>query len=181
MFPIYLNNPFLDIVEKIWTEQRSGKVFNQPQNAAFKGVYLQSKSFYVEYLSNVKDQPYWSNAVYVVVPQKHWGYYDKPALLDEHFLLPKFGCGYTLVSPDFPYLNSLSAREQHYDGLTLLISEALKLELLSIAGLQWRLPDSGKVRVHKNLIHVHDMAVVNEKSQLVAPLLQPNPLLREYL
>jgi hypothetical protein len=181
MFPVYLNNAFLDVVEEIWAAKKAGKVFAQPQNAAFKGVYLQSKSFYVEYLSNVKDQPYWTNAVYVVVPKKHWAFYKSPALVDQYFLVPKFGCGYALVSPDFPYLNSMTAGSNSYDGLTLLISEALKKEVLSIAGLNWSLPESGKIQVHGSLVHVHDIAVIDEKSKLVAPLLQPNPLLREFL
>ena len=96
MFPVYYNNPFLELVEDIWKERKLGKVFTGPQNASFKAVYLRSKGFYVEYLSNTKSEPYWSNAVCVVVPKKHWGYYNAPALLTEHFLTPKFGCGFGL-------------------------------------------------------------------------------------
>lgn len=181
MFPVYMNNPFLEVVEKIWRGRESGRVSAEPQNAAFKGLYFLSKSFYVEYLSNVKDQPYWANSVYVVVPKEHWGYYKAPALAGEHFLVPRFGCGFTLVSPDYPHLNSRIAGDESYDGLTLLISESLKEELISIAGLRWRLPVSGKIRVQEGLFHSHDMAVIDEGSKLVAPLLQPNPFLREFL
>jgi hypothetical protein len=181
MFPVYFNNAFLEVIETQWRAQTLGKVYSQPQNPVFKGVYFESKSFYVEYLSTVKTEPFWSNAVYVVVPKQYWSHYEKPALLTEQFLVPTFGCGFTLVSPEFPNLNSVVAKGQAFDGFTLLISTALERELLSLAGQRWVLPSSGKVRVHKNLLHVHDIAVINDKSKLVAPLLQPNPTLREFL
>ena len=181
MFPVYYNNPFLDLVEDIWRERKLGRVFSGPQNSSFKGVYLQSKSFYVEYLSNTKSEPYWSNAVYVVVPKKYWGYYTAPALLSEHFLVPKFGCGYSIISPDYPHLTKVIARDESYDGLAVLISKALEKELLQLAGQQWVLPESRKIRVHDSLTHVHDIAVIDEKSRLVAPLLQANPLMRDLL
>jgi hypothetical protein len=181
MFPVYFNNPFLEAVEAEWRAQNLGKVYSQPQNPVFKGVYFESKSFYVEYLSTVKSEPYWSNAVYVVVPKKYWSHYKNPALSTEHFLVPTFGCGYTLVSPEFPYLNSVLAKGQTYDGFTLLISKALEQELLRMAGQSWVLPPSGRVRVHEKLVHVHDISVINDKFKLVAPLLQPNPILREFL
>jgi hypothetical protein len=180
MFPVYFNNAFLEIIEGEWQAQKSGRVYSQPQNPVFKGTYFESRSFYVEYLSTVKSEPYWSNAVYVVVPRGYWSYYETPALVDEYFLLPSFGCGYTLVSPEYQYLNSNLAKEQTYDGFTLLISKALEQELLQVAGQPWVLPSSGKVRVHEDLVHVYDMAVINEKSKMVAPLFQPNPTLREF-
>jgi hypothetical protein len=181
MFPVYFNNAFLEVVEAEWRAQSLGKVYSQPQNSVFKGVYFESKSFYVEYLSTVKAEPYWSNAVYVVVPKKYWSHYKNPALSTEHFLVPTFGCGYTLVSSEFPYPNSLLAKGQTYDGFTLLISKALEQELLRMAGQSWVLPPSGRVRVHEKLMHVYDIAVINDKSKLVGPLLQPNPILREFL
>ena len=181
MFPIYFNNPFLEVVESAWKENGEGEVFSQPQNPAFKGVYFKSKSFYVEYLSTVKTEPYWSNAVYVVVPKKYWDFYQNPALCSEHFLVPSFGCGYQLVSPDFPFLSRIISKDISYDGFTLLISEALEKELKNIGGQVWSLPSDGKVKVHEKLLHVHDMAVIDENAQLVAPILQVNPLLREFL
>ena len=181
MFPVYFNNPFLELIEDIWKEQEVGRVFSEPQNPSYKGVYFQSKSFYVEYLSSVKNEPYWSNAVYLIVPKEYWGFYKDPALINEHFLIPNFGCGYQLISPEFPYLNSSIAKDISYDGFVLLISKELEQELLGIAGQQWSLPSNGKIQVHENLLHVHDMAVINEKSKLVAPLLQTNPLLKEFL
>lgn len=183
MFPTYLSDKFLDLVEETWKERDVGRVFSQPANASFKGVYFQSSSFYVEYLSNVASQPYWSNAVYVVVPKRYWKHYKNPAFVNEHFLIPSFGCGYQLVSPDYPHLNSkiVQTKNVTYDGFVLLISKALEDELLSIGGVQWTLPENGKVQVNEKLLHVHDMAVIDQNSKLVAPILQPNPILREHL
>jgi hypothetical protein len=178
MFPVYFNNAFLDIVEQTWKGKATGRVFSQPQNAVFKAVYLQGKSFYVEHLSTVESEPYWSNTLYIVVPKEFWSYYATPALRSEHFLMPRFGCGYSLVSPEFPHLHS-SLPEQSYDGLSILISSALEAELKTLAGRAWSLPPN--VRVHNGLHHAHDMVVVDGESKVVAPLYQANPLLREYL
>jgi hypothetical protein len=92
--------------------------------------------------------------------------------------MPRFGCGYSLVSPEFPHLHS-SLPEQNYDGLSILISSALEAELKTLAGRAWSLPPN--VRVHDGLHHAHDMVVVDGESKVVAPLHQANPLLREYL
>lgn len=181
MFPVYFNNAFLDLAESNWKERNTGEVFSAPQNPAFKGIYFKTRSFYVEYLSTVKNEPYWSNAIYVVVPEKYWDFYRQPALVNEHFLIPYFGCGYQLVSPDFPHLNSIISKEIPYDGLTILISRALEKQLTSIGGQSWSLPENGKIQVHDGLLHVHDMAVIDQNSKLVAPILQSNPLLREFL
>jgi hypothetical protein len=181
MFPVYFNNPFLNIVEKLWKEQSSGRVVQMPQYPAFKHVLHFSKSFYVEVLSTVQSEPYWSNAVYLVVPKQYWRFYKSPALVTEHFLIPQFGAGFQLVSPDFPHLNSVEARGESYDGFTLLISKALEESLLNIGGQKWVLPGNGKIRVHEKLLHAHEITVINEKNKIVAPLLQPNPVLREFL
>lgn len=180
MFPVYFNNGLLEVIEAEWRAQKAGRVYSQPQNPVFQGTYFESKSFYVEYVSTVKSEPYWSNAVYLVMPKTYWSYYKSPALVTEHFLLPAFGCGHTLVSPDFLHLNSTVAKSQTYDGFTLLISRALEQELLRVGGQSWILPRSGKVRVHEKLVHAHDIVVINDKSKLVAPLLQPNPVLRGF-
>lgn len=178
MFPVYFNNALLGLVEETWKGKAIGRVFTQAQNAVFKAVYLQSKSFYVEHLSTVESEPYWSNTLYVVAPKEFWSYYTEPALRTEHFLVPRFGCGYALVSLEFPYLHS-SLPEQSYDGLSILISPALEAELKTLAGIAWELPSN--VRVHNGLHHGHDMVVVDGNSKVVAPLYQANPLLREYL
>ena len=121
--------------------------------------------------------------MYVVVPKRFWNYYKDPAFVSEYFLIPSFGCGYQLISPDFPNLNKHLAKDRNitYDGFVLSISRALEKDLLSIGGAQWSLPSNGKVRVHEKLLHVHDIAVIDENSKLVAPILQPNPLLRDHL
>jgi hypothetical protein len=181
MFPVYFNNQFLNIVEQTWKGQSSGRVVQMPQYPAFKHVLHFSKSFYVEYLSTVQSEPYWSNAVYVVVPKQYWGFYKSPALVTEHFLIPQFGLGFQLVSPQFPHLNAVEAKGESYDGFTLLISKALEESLLNIGGQKWVLPSNGKIRVHEKLHHVHEIAVINEKSKIVAPMFEPNPVLREFL
>jgi hypothetical protein len=181
MFPVYLNNSFLKVVKKSWEKHKVGKVDIGPQNSSYKGVFFGSKSFYVEHLSNVKSQPYWSNAVYLAVPKKYWSYYKNPALVTKNFLVPYFGCGYQLINPDYKYINSKVSKGLSYDGFTLLISEALRKEIVNVAGQKWSLPSNGKVRVHEKLIRVNEMAVINEKSELIAPLYQPNPILRELL
>lgn len=180
MFPVYANNPFLETIESQWTQKKSGKVFTQPQNDFFKGVYLQSKSFYVEYLSTVESQPYWSNAVFVVVPTEYWSHYEEPAMKSEYFLVPYFGSGFQLVSPDYPHLNEIVSADETYDGLKILISSALKNELTNIGGQEWLLPKSGKVEVHEGLVHPHDIVVIDEHAKLVAPLLEANPILRDF-
>lgn len=178
MFPVYFNNAFLDVVEETWRGYDTGKVFTQPQNAVFKGVYLQGKRFYVEHLSTVQFEPYWSNTLYVVMPKNLWSHYAEPDLLTEHFLVPKFGCGFSLVSPEFPHLHSRIAEGESYDGLTVLISAALASTLQTLAGKTWTLPPH--IKVHDKLHHAHDMAVIDENAKLVAPLYQANPVLREF-
>ncbi len=178
MFPVYFNNAFLAFVEENWKLKGVGRVFSEPQNDAFKGVYLQGRSFYVEYLSTVESEPYWSNALCVVVPRELWRYYAKPDLQSEHFLVPKFGCGFSLVSPESPHLHT-SLPEQTYDGLSIRISATLESELKTLAGQSWTLPP--QVRVHGGLHHAHDMLVLDAQSRVVAPLYQANPLLREHL
>ena len=178
MFPVYFNNAFLNVVEEAWKGKSAGRVFSEPQNAVFKGVYLQTKSFYVEHLSTVESEPYWSNTLYVVVPKDLWSHYPTPDLRTEHFLVPRFGCGYSLVSPEFPHLHS-GLPEQSYDGLSVLISPTLESALKTLAGKSWTLP--AHVRVNSRLHHAHDMVVVDDNSKVVAPLYQANPLLREHL
>ena len=180
MMPVYFNNAFVDSIAEVWQQRNRGRVHTQPQNDFFQGVYLQSKSFYVEYLSTVETQPYWSNAVFFVVPKKYWDYYENPAIRNEHFLVPFFGSGYQLVSPDFPHLNRINAKEETYDGLQILISAALEKEILGIGGQKWSLPSSGKLRVHEGLAHLHDIVVIDEESKLVAPLFEANPVLRDF-
>lgn len=180
MIPVYFNNTLLDFVEHNWTHRELGKVFTEPQGDNFKGLYLKSKSFYVEYLSTVETEPYWSSAIYLVVPNEFWDAYKEPAIRTDHFLIPSFGSGYQLVSPSFPHLNTIVSKTESHDGLTILISKALEQEILNIAGKQWVLPKNGKIRVHKGLHHLHDIAVIDKDNKIIAPLFEANPVLREF-
>lgn len=180
MIPVYFNNALLEFIEYDWRNRETGKVYTQPQNDRFKGVYLPSVSFYVEYLSSVETEPYWSSAIYVVVPNEYWDAYKNPALRTDHFLIPSFGSGYQLISPSYPYLNTIVSKEESYDGLTILISKALEQQLLTIGGKKWILPKNGKIRVHEGLHHLHDIAVIDEHNKIVAPLFEANPVLRDF-
>jgi len=180
MIPVYLNDTLLEFVEHNWANRKLGKVFSEPPGNSFRGLYLKSKSFYVEYLSTVETEPYWSSAIYLVVPNEYWDAYKKPAMRNDHFLIPSFGSGYQLVSPTFPHLNTIVSKDESYDGLTILISKALEQELLTIGGKQWVLPKNGKIRVHEELHHLHDIAVIDERNKIVAPLFEANPVLRGF-
>jgi len=94
--------------------------------------------------------------------------------------VPWFGSGFQLVSPDYPYLNKNIAGDEDRDGLTILISPALEKELLSIGGQKWALPANGKVKVHDGLAHLHDIVVIDSNEKLIAPLLEANPVLRDF-
>lgn len=178
MFPVYFNDEFLEFIEYNWKTRDSGKVHTQPQNGRYKGVYLNSRSFYVEYLSSVETEPYWSTAIFVVVPNEFWDAYEEPAIRNDHFLIPWFGSGYQLVSPDYPHTNDKVSADEDYDGLTILISKALENELLNIGGQKWTLPKN--VRVHEGLFHLHEITVIDENSKIIAPLYEANPVLREF-
>lgn len=180
MFPVYMNDTLLEFVEHDWKNRDMGRVFTQPPNNSFKGLYLSSKNFYVEYLSNVNTQPYWSSAVYLVVPTEYWDAFKNPVLRTDNFLIPFFGSGYQLLSPSYPNLNSIVSKDESYNGLTILISKALEQELLKIGGEQWTLPKDGSMRVHEGLHHLHDIAVIDQNNKIVAPLLEANPVLRDY-
>jgi len=180
MFPIFFNDAMLEFIEEDWQLRKGGSVIKRPFNGTFSAVYLQSKSFYVEYLSTADSQPYWSNAIYLVVPKQYWDAYENPAMRNEHFLIPYFGSGYQLVSPDFPHLNTKVAKDEQYDGLTVLISKALEQEITNIGGKKWTLPANGKIRVHDGLHHLHDISVIDEHPHLIAPIFEANPVLRDF-
>lgn len=177
MFPTYLGDQLLDEVEWTWRNREYGKVFREAERKEFLPLYCQSKQFYVECLSNRSTFSYWSNAVFVVVPKELWSYYKEPAHVSEHFLIPYFGSGYQLVSPDFPNLNSKLTGEFD-EGFTLLVSPDLYKILARIADREWKLPDH--LKPHTDLKHMHDMAVLDAKDRLVAPLYQANPALKGY-
>lgn len=180
MIPAYFNNPLLELVEAHWKGQKGGRIQTYPQGPAFKQLVQFTKSFYVEQLSTVKSEPYWSNAVYCVVPVEFWDHYKHPPIRSEHFLVPQFGAGYALISPDYPHLNSKIAATETYDGLTVFISAALAKALTNIGGATWALPKNGPLKINPDLHHPTDIVIINERNERVAPLFQPNPLLRDY-
>lgn len=179
MFVTYHNNTLLEEVHESWKKHQTGKTHIAPQQTDYRGVYYQSKSFYVEQLSTISGEYYWSNCVYVVLPQKYWGFYDKPAMVTRDMLIPSYGCGYQIVSPDFPTLNAKISKDVTYDGFTILVSPTLEASLKTMAGQKWKLP-AGKIKVHEKLLHPYDIAVVNEKNKLIGPLFQSNFALKEY-
>ncbi|MET1410863.1 hypothetical protein ABVF61_01255 [Roseibium sp. HPY-6] len=177
MFPVYLGDQLLDEVEWTWKDRGYGNVFREAERREFLPLYCQSSRFYVEYLSNRSTFSYWSNAVFVVVPKVFWDYYKEPAHVSEHFLIPYFGSGYQLVSPEFPHLNSkLEGRSD--EEFKLLVSPDLFKVLSNVAGQKWSMPDF--VSPHSDLKHMHDVAVLDSEDRLVAPLYQANPALRGY-
>lgn len=180
MFPVYHNDAFLDEVREIWKGHNKVDIVEGGEEGEYKGVYFRSKRFYVEHLSTSKGNTYWSNNVYVIVSKEHWGRIKNPAKVFEHILIPSFACGYQLVSPEFPYLNSKISQGVTYDGFTLLISAKLEKDLLNLCGLKWKWPTSLKVKVHEGLLHPYDMAVIDEGNTLIAPLYQSNFGLKEY-
>lgn len=177
MFPVYMGGDFLAAARTVWEAFGTGDVFDRPPNRSFTGLYYQSRDFYVEYAATQVTEPYWSNAIYLVMDPKHWDHYASPALRTDHFLIPAFGSGYQLVSPDFPHLNARIAKTG-YRGLKTLISPALAAQILSIGGQDWSLPDT--LEVHDGLHHLHDIVVINEDRKIVAPILRENPILREF-
>ncbi len=179
MFPVYANDVLLGHVESTWKEKEKGRVYSQPTNGVFKGVYFQSKDFYVEYLSTVENQPYWSSAIYLVVDKKYWKSIDNPVMVNDHFLIPYFGSGYQLISPDYPHLTS-KLEPTSYNGLKILISQNLFDEIKTLGGQNWTLPSDGSVEIHEGLHHLHDIVVIDENDKLVAPLYEANPILRDY-
>ena len=172
MFPVYNNLGFLDEVEQCWKKHHTGVVMMGPPGPQYKGVYYSSKSFYVEHLSTVKGEPYWSNTIYFVVDKKHWEFYENPDMVDENWLKPRIRGGFALLSPDHPGLQSKHFSGITYDGFTILISKTLEEELREICGLTWKLP--ANMAIDEKLLHSFDMAVVNENDTLVAPLYQHN-------
>lgn len=177
MFPVYLGDSLLGEVEWTWKDRGYKRVFREAARPEFLPLYCQSKQFYVEYLSNRSTFSYWSNAVFVVVPKTLWGNFKDPAHISEHFLIPYFGSGYQLVSPQLPNLNRNLGSDVD-EGFRLLVSSTLYKVLQNVAGQSWTMPDY--VVVHEDMKHMHDIAVLDGKDRLVAPLYEANPALRGY-
>jgi hypothetical protein len=97
MFPIYNNNNFLNEVANEYKKNKKYMYLIGKQQPSYKGIYLHSKNFYIEHLSTVKGEYYWSNSLAILLDKKYWSYYKKPDSISEHFMTPKFGCGYFLL------------------------------------------------------------------------------------
>jgi len=170
MFPIYNNNEFL---KEVATEYKKNKNYDYKlgkQNPTYKGIYLLGKSFYIEHLSTVKGQYYWTNSLAIILDKKYWSFYKKPDSMSEHFLIPKFGCGYFLVNPDYPATND-KINKTNYDNFAIYISEELKQKIKTIGGLKWKLPKY--IKTSKALKQLYDI-IVMDNNIMIGPLFQSN-------
>ena len=104
MFPFYNNNKLLNEIKKHY-DNLGYASYIEPPKKTFKGLYLLTKKFYVEHLSTIKGEHNWTNALCIVLDKKYWGYFKNPDIKNEHFLTPKFGCGYFIVDPKSPCVN----------------------------------------------------------------------------
>jgi hypothetical protein len=169
MFPVYNNNNFLEHVYKTWIKVNKQCNIGE-QNSMYKGVYYPTNNFYVEHLSTTQGEKYWSNSIYVILKTKYWSYFINPDSISEYFLIPKFGCGYHIISPNYPHLNRLS--KSNDEQLKVHISKALMVEIENLCGFKWEVPNF--IRVNDKLLHNYDIAVINSDDRLIAPLFQSN-------
>ena len=122
MFPVYNNNDFLDEVALEYNKNKNYVYDIGEQTSMYKGIYLYSKNFYIEHLSTIKGQYYWSNSLAILLDKKYWSYYKNPDLIDENFMTPKFGCGYFFVNPKYKHINK-NISKSTYDNFTIYISK----------------------------------------------------------
>lgn len=174
MFPIYNNNDLLTEIEAEWKKNNNYLVTIGEQNQLFKGIYLDSKNFYIEQLSTTKGNAYWSNAIAIVLDKKYWDYVDKPDEISEHFMTPKYGCGYFIVDPNYQFTHQ-KINKSDYDNFTIHVSKELAEALTNLAGMQWVLPEY--IKVSDVLCQAYDI-IVTDNNKHIAPLFQANtPLL----
>ncbi len=100
MFPVYNNDTFLDEMKEIWDAKNVGEIKRDDYDA-YSGVFFQTKSFYVEYLSTNKGDGWWKNRICIVMDKKYWDYYQEPFIKDDFFLTPEITSGFFLVSPEY--------------------------------------------------------------------------------
>ena len=101
MFPVYNNDPFLDEMKEIWEAKKVGKIDRQIDRddyEAYSGVFFNTKSFYVEYLSTNQGDGLWRNRICIVLDKKYWDYYEEPFIRDDFFLTPENGKPYLMVT-----------------------------------------------------------------------------------
>jgi len=173
MYPVYNNDAFLDEMMEIWKAKKVGKVKRDDYDA-YSGVFFETKSMYVEYLSTNKGDGWWRNRICIVLDKKYWDYYKEQFMRDEFFLTPEITSGFFLVSPEYNSLNSKINSQIEYDGFTIYISDVLKEKLENICGMKWILPEF--IKTNSNLVHETDIIVVDEKGNYIAPYLQSNTI-----
>ena len=173
MFPVYNNDKILDEIKNEWKKKYKNYKITVEKKTSFKAIYLKMKKYYIEYLSTIKGEHNWTNALCVKLDKKYWSYYKKPDQIDKHFMIPKFGCGFFIVDPKSPYTKWCKAefRESNFE---ILISKKLKKELINLGGLKWKLPKN--IKTNKNLCQSYDILVVDKVNEdnIVAPLFQAN-------
>lgn len=173
MFPVYDNNKFLKKVYKEWKKNKKYDISIGKQNDRFRGIYLFSTNFYIEHLSTTINNPYWNNALCIVVDKKYWKYYKHPDEISDDYLIPKYGCGYFLIDPQskFRYKHGNKNIGSQYDNFTILISKKLEISIKKICGLDLQLPKY--IKTCNNFTQHYDIAVIDNNIR-IAPLFQSN-------
>ena len=170
MFPIYDNNNFIATVNKYWKKFNS-KVKNQHDR-----IFLNTKNFYVEYISvSKKLSPldcFWSNAICIELDDHYWNMVKNPLIKTDYFITPYAGCGYFFVNSKYKYINRNINKNKNNNNGFIFISKKLWDELEYLFDIEWRLPNY--IIIDKNLLHNYDMFVLDENYKLMAPYLQSN-------
>ena len=170
MFPFYNNNKILSEISRHY--DRMGYVSHiENQKSRFKGIYLYTKKYYIEHLSTIKGEYNWTNALCVVLDKKYWKYYDNPDMVNEHFLIPKYGCGYFIVDPKSPYTNWRKTPVNERYDFTVFISKKLEKELINLGGCKWILPSY--IQSTRKLCQPYDIIIMDD-TDVIAPLFQSN-------
>lgn len=170
MFPVYNNNNFLDEVANEYKKNKKYIYSIGKQEPSYKGIYLYSKNFYIEHLSTIKGEYYWSNSIAIILDKKYWSYYKNPVILDDNFMRPTFGSGYFFVNPEYKFTNKKNLKS-NYDNFTIYISKNLKKELTNIAGLKWKLPKY--IKTNDKLCQQYDI-IIKDRDVVIGPLFQTN-------
>ena len=135
---------------------------------------MKTKKFYIEHLSTIKGEHNWTNALCIILDKKYWNNFKNPDIIDDHFLTPKFGCGYFLVDPKSPYINwkkQTPKNEFNINDLTILISKKLEKNLKNLAGCKWELPNY--IQSDKRLCQLYDILII-DNNKIIAPLFHSN-------
>ena len=93
---------------------------------------------------------------------------------NEHFLTPKFGCGYFIVDPKSPYVKNLKtkySKKLNRENLNIIISKKLENKLKHLAGHEWELPNY--IKTDKRLCQLYDI-LITANNIVIAPLFHSN-------